>query len=358
VSGAIGVALVIIERMPTPPRPATLRDVALRAGVHVTTASRALDPAKSSKVNPVTARRVRAAARALSYQPNEIARGLRTNRSMSVAVLVPDLTNPLFPPIVRGAENVLSAVGYMTLVVNTDDDAERQGALLHSLRGRKVDGFIVATAHRDDAQLDQARAQGVPIVLVNRGTDTPGFPSIVGDDQGGIKLAVRHLIELGHGRIGHVAGPGDTTTGYARLRAFQQATDDAGLESGAIARADGFTIAGGALAMRRLLAEHPQVTGVVAANDLIALGCLDALAEAGLSCPRDVSLVGFNDMPLADRLSPALTTVHVPHHAIGGEAARVLLELLGDPQLPPKSVTLPVRLVVRESTAPPSDKRG
>lgn len=343
--------------MSTPPRPATLRDVAQRAGVHVTTASRALDPAKSSKVNAVTARRVRAAARALDYQPNEIARGLRTNRSMSVAVLVPDLTNPLFPPIVRGAEKVLSAVGYMTLVVNTDDDAERQTALLQSLRGRKVDGFIVATAHREDAQLDEARAQGVPIVLVNRRTDTPGFASIVGDDHSGIGLAVQHLLDLGHRRIGHIAGPTGTTTGYARLRAFQQSLTDAGLDAEAIAYANTFTEADGAQAMRQLLAEHPQVTAVVAANDLIALGCLDAFAEAGLRCPQEMSLVGFNDMPLADRLTPALTTIHVPHHAIGGEAARVLLELLGDPQLPPKSVTLPVSLVVRESTAPPSERR-
>jgi len=285
-----------------------------------------------------------------------MARSLRTNRSMSVAVLVPDLTNPFFPPIVRGAEKVLSGLGYMTLVVNTDDDAKRQAALLQSLRGRKVDGFIVATAHRDDAQLDEARVQGVPIVLVNRRTDSPGFASIVGDDHSGIKQAVQHLLDLGHRNIGHVAGPSGTTTGHARLRAFQQTLNDAGFPADSVTLANSFTEVDGARAMRLLLAEHPQITAVVAANDLIALGCLDALAEAGLRCPQDMSLVGFNDMPLADRVSPALTTIHVPHHAIGGEAARVLLELLGDPQLPPKSVTLPVNLVVRGSTAPPTGR--
>src|SRR5690349_6127381 len=139
--------------------PPTLKEVAERAGVHVTTASRALNPATSSLVNAATIRRVQAAARELRYQPNAIARGLKTARSMSVGVLLPDLTNPLFPPIVRGVEDVLAAAGYTTLIANTDNDLDRQARAFDSLRGRQVDGFIVATAHRDDPLFAQAHRQ-------------------------------------------------------------------------------------------------------------------------------------------------------------------------------------------------------
>ncbi|HEV2784620.1 MAG TPA: LacI family DNA-binding transcriptional regulator [Actinophytocola sp.] len=333
----------------------TLKEVARRAGVHVTTASRALNPATSSLVNSATIRKVQAAARELRYQPNAIARGLKTARSMSVGVLLPDLTNPLFPPIVRGIEDVLAAAGYTTLIANTDHDPDRQLALFDTLRARQVDGVIAATARRDDRLFIEAHRYGVRIVLVNRRVDGSEIPSVVGDDQHGVAMAVRHLVELGHTRIAHVAGPQDTTTGRTRLRAFRQTLDEAGIgaDPALIAVADEFTEARGAKAITTVLNATAPPTAVVAANDLIALGCLDVFAERGLSCPRDVSLVGFNDMPFVDRLAPPLTTVRVPHYQIGAEGARMLLERLGDPELPAKSITLPVSLVVRKSTVRP-----
>jgi LacI family transcriptional regulator, galactose operon repressor len=331
----------------------TLKDVAALAGVHVTTASRALNPAASSLVSAATVRRVRAAARELRYQPNAIARGLKTARSMSVGVLLPDLTNPLFPPIVRGIEDVLAAAGYTTLIANTDNDPGRQTTLFESLRARQVDGFIVATAHRDDPLFIEAHRQGVKLVLVNRRLDRTGIPSVTGDDQAGIALAVQHLVDIGHTRIAHVAGPQDTTTGLSRLRAYRQAAADANLDAGLIAPARGFTESEGARATRTLLDTGQAPTAIIAANDMIALGCLDVFAERGIKCPSDISLIGFNDMPFVDRLAPPLSTVRVPHYEIGAEAARMLLERLGNGDLPAKSITLPVRLVVRESTGPP-----
>lgn len=331
----------------------TLKEVAKRAGVHVTTASRALNPATSSLVNPATIRKVRAAARALRYQPNAIARGLKTARSMSVGVLLPDLTNPLFPPIVRGIEDVLAAAGYTTLIANTDNDATRQVTLFDTLRARQVDGIIAATALRDDRPFLEAHRQGVRIVLVNRSVEGSEIPAVIGDDHQGVALAVQHLVGLGHKRIAHVAGPPNTSTGRARLRAYREALEDAGLaaDPALIGVADAFTEVQGAKALRALLDNVEAPTAVVAANDLIALGCLDVFGERGIACPRDVSLVGFNDMPFVDRLTPPLTTVRVPHYQIGAEAARMLLERLGDPDLPAKSITLPVDLVVRGSTA-------
>lgn len=335
--------------------PPTLKDVALRAGVHVTTASRALNPATSSLVNAGTIRRVQAAARALRYQPNAIARGLKTARSMSVGVLLPDLTNPLFPPIVRGIEDVLARAGYTTLIANTDNDGTREEAVLETLRARQVDGFIVATAHRDEDLFVEAQRQGVRIVLVNRRIDRSDIPSVVGDDHEGVSRAVRHLVDLGHTRIAHVAGPQHTSTGRTRLHAFRQSLDDAGLDAdpALVVVAGSFTEVEGARAARSLTWEADAPTAVVAGNDMIALGCLDVFAERGLRCPRDISLVGFNDMPFADRLNPPLSTVHVPHFQIGAEAARLLLDHLTDPDQPAKSITLPATLVVRASTAPP-----
>jgi LacI family transcriptional regulator len=334
----------------------TLKEVALRAGVHVTTASRALNPATSSLVNPTTMRRVQAAARELRYQPNAMARGLKTSRSMSVGVLIPDLTNPLFPPIVRGIEDVLARAGYSTLIANTDNDLDRQVTLFDTLRARQVDGIIVATARREEKLFVEAHQQGVKIVLVNRRIDQSDIPSVTGDDHHGVAMAVQHLLDLGHTRIAHIAGPQDTTTGRGRLRAYRQALDDAGVEPDPtlVAVAHEFTEFEGAKATRAMLDARHLPTAVIAANDMIALGCLDVFGERRLRCPEDVSLVGFNDMPFIDRLTPPLSTVRVPHFQIGAEAAQMLLDRLGNPDLPTKSITLPGTLVLRESTAPPA----
>jgi len=335
--------------------PPTLKEVALLAGVHVTTASRALNPATSSLVNAATMRKVQAAARELRYQPNAMARGLKTSRSMSVGVLIPDLTNPLFPPIVRGIEDVLARSGYTTLIANTDNDEARQATLFDTLKARQVDGVIVATAHREDRLFVDAYQNGTRIVLVNRKIDHSDIPSVTGDDHDGIAMAVRHLVELGHTRIAHIAGPQDTTTGRTRLRAFRQSLEDAGVDAdpAMVAITKGFTEIEGAAAGRTLLSGRVRPTAIVAANDMIALGCLDVFNERRLRCPDDISLVGYNDMPFIDRLTPPLSTVRVPHYQIGAEAAQMLLDRLANPNLPAKSITLPTTLVLRESTAPP-----
>lgn len=335
--------------------PPTLKQVAERAGVHVTTASRALNPDTSSLVNAATVRKVQAAARELRYRPNAIARGLKTARSMSVGVLLPDLTNPLFPPIVRGIEDILASSGYTTLIANTDNDPDRQTTLFDSLRARQVDGFIVATAHREDPLITEAHRQGIPIVLVNRRVEGSDIPSVTGDDHDGISLAVQHLVDLGHTQIAHIAGPQDTTTGRTRLRAYRQALEDANLPTDPTltVAAHGFTEIEGARATRTLLTTTPSPTAILAANDMIALGCLDVFAEQHIACPHDISLIGFNDMPFIDRLTPALSSIRVPHYEIGAEAARMLLDRLTNPDLPTKSITLQVSLIIRASTAAP-----
>ncbi|MCU1668456.1 MAG: transcriptional regulator, LacI family [Blastococcus sp.] len=334
------------------PRP-TLRDVATAAGVHPATASRALNEATRVLVRPATVERVREVAAALGYQVNPIARSLKTSRSETVGVLVPDLTNPLFPPIVRGIEDALAEAGYTALTANTDNDPARTASSFAVMQARQVDGFIIATALLDDPLVHEAAQRGVPMVLVNRQTEHLDASVVAGDDATGIARTIDHLVELGHRDIAHVAGPLTVSTGAVRLRAFRSAMQHHGLPDDRIVVADSYSEAAGRTAALELLAGQPP-TAVVAGNDLLAIGCYDALEESGLRCPDDVSVVGFNDMPLVSRLRPPLTSVRVPQYELGVEAARLLLDRLSGRTPTARVVLLPVSLVVRGSTAPPS----
>jgi LacI family transcriptional regulator len=333
----------------------TLRDVAQLAGVHPATASRALNPATRPLVNADTARKVLKAAESLGYQPNPIARSLKTARTNTVGVVIPDLTNPLFPPIVRGIEDVLSPAGYNAYIVNTDNDPKREEAQIESLRSRQVEGLIVATARRDHPLLVRLHGLGMRMVLVNRKVDDLELPSVTADDAAGTQLAVAHLARQGHRRVLHLAGPSDTSTGVARSRAFRHAVRDHGLDDdpALIVECAYWSEADGARALRGGLYSGLEFTAIVAGNDLLALGCYDVFAERGLECPDDISVIGFNEMPFLDKMRPPLTTVSIPHYEIGFEAARLLLDSIDEPYRHARSVLLPASLVVRQSTAAP-----
>jgi LacI family transcriptional regulator len=337
-------------------RAVTLRDVARVADVHPGTASRALNPETRPLVNEETARRVLAAAELLGYQPNPIARGLKTSRSFTVGVLIPDLTNPLFPPIVRGIQDRLEEAAYTPLLANTDNDPDRELADFEAMRARQVDGFITATARRDHGLLDKFTNAGLPLVLVNRRLEDDSISSVVGDDRAGVRLAVEHLLALGHRRIAHLAGPLELSTGNLRHQGFQEAMRAAGLDPPPeqVLVAEAFVESEGERLCRELLDRDLEVTAIVAGNDLMALGCYDVFVERGLECPRDVSVVGFNDMPFADWFNPPLTTVRIPHYEIGSQAAELLLDRLQDPDTEPVQRMLEPELVVRESTAAPA----
>jgi LacI family transcriptional regulator len=339
-----------------PDRPATLRDVAVAARVHPATASRALNPETRILVSEETARRVTAAAAKLGYRPNPVARSLRTRRSHTVGVLIPDLNNPLFPPIVRGLEDKLAAAGYVALLGNTDADASRERLIFDQMRARHVDGFVLATATLHDRLLAELAAADLPVVLMNRLAQDYSFPSVSVDNEQGIRMAVTHLARLGHTRIAHIAGPQEASTGVGRLRGFREGMASHGLEVSGdqIAYASRYTVEEGARCCRELLARHAGFTAVAAANDMLAVGCYAALEEADLRCPDDISVIGFNDMPFIDRLRPPLTTVRFPHYQLGTEAAQLLLERISEREGPVKILYLAPELVVRGSTAEPS----
>lgn len=333
---------------------ATLREVAIRAGVHPATASRALNRQTEGLVNAETAARIKKVAAAMGYSPNPIARSLKTSRSASIGLVIPDLTNPLFPPIVRGVEDVLRSIGYSAWIVNTDNRPDIERAAIESFRQRNVEGFVFATAHLKHPLLDELAATSTPMVLVNRRSAGADIPSVTSDDASGVATAMQHLVDLGHTKVVHLAGPQDLSTGVTRRRAFMSSLEDFHLpaekERTVVCRA--WSEQAGAEAMRALLTDGPEFTAVLAGNDLLALGVYDALAERGLRCPDDISVVGFNDIPLMDKVSPPMTTVRIPHYEIGAEAARLLLEVLNDPARHPRSLLLPLTLVVRSSTGP------
>ncbi len=339
-----------------PDRPATLRDVAAAARVHPATASRALNPETRILVSEDTARRVTAAAAKLGYRPNPVARSLRTRRSYTVGVLIPDLNNPLFPPIVRGLEDKLAAAGYVALIGNTDADASRERLIFEQMRARHVDGFVLATATLHDRLLAEVAAADLPVVLMNRLSQDYSFPSVSVDNEQGARMAISHLARLGHARIAHIAGPQEASTGVSRLRGFREGMAVHGLEvrEDLIAYAGRYTVEEGTRCTHELLAAQGGLTAVAAANDMLAVGCYAALDEVGLQCPDDISVIGFNDMPFIDRLRPPLTTVRFPHYQLGTEAAQLLLERIGEREAPVKILYLAPELVVRKSVAAPA----
>jgi LacI family transcriptional regulator len=333
----------------------TLKDVARLAEVHPGTASRALNVETRGLVNEETATRVLNAAEQLGYSPNPIARGLKTARSYTVGVLIPDLTNPLFPPIVRGIQDYLEEAAYTPLIANTENDPDRERADFEAMRARHVDGCITATARRDHDTLTRPSELGLPVVLVNRRLEDARFPSVVGDDKAGILLAVRHLVELGHRRVAHLAGPQGISTGYLRYEGFLDAMRAVGMEADRelVLTGDAVIESEGSRLCAALLDSGAEFTAIVAANDLMALGCYDVLEERGIACPQEISVIGFNDMPFAAHFRPPLSTIRIPQYEMGARSAELLLTLLQDPDAPSSQVLLEPELVVRASTGPP-----
>jgi LacI family transcriptional regulator len=338
-----------------------LIDVAQAAGVHPGTASRALNSDTGGRVSAATTRRVVEAAKRLGYVPNSFARGLRTARSFLIGMIVPDVTNPLFPPMVRGAEQVLSQAGYTLVVTDTDNDAAAERRQIERLRARGTDGFIIATARWDDPMADELVDADVPAVLINRNIASHRLPYVGWDERTGVSMAVDHLAGLGHRQIVHLAGPQDTSTGRERASAFRSALRDHGLPVGReqVRGCPSYTEQAGVDATAQLLASGREFTAIVAGNDLIALGALEALTAAGLRCPDDVSVVGINDLPMVDKLTPPLTSVSLPLREMGALAARMLLtEIEAASRTGPVAQSLlGVHLAIRGSTGPARTRR-
>ena len=337
-----------------PERRTTITDVARAAGVHPSTVSRVLNGRAELSLLPETRERVVAAANRLGYRPSALARSLRLRRTFTLGMLVPDITNPFFPPIIKGVEDTAHARGYNLILCNTMDSSEREATYLRVLRERQVDGLLIASSFMADSTISELRREKFPYVLLNRATRGSDDLAVLPNNREGTAAGIDHLVELGHRRIGLVGGPQTTMTGQERLanaraalRRHRLAADDA-----MVAIADGFSEDAGYIAARHLLRGGEAPTAIFTANDLIALGTLRAAREAGLVVPDDLSIVGFNDIPQADLFDPPLTTVHVPQLEMGAKAASLLIAQLEREPIAQRRVVLDATLVIRGSTAP------
>jgi LacI family transcriptional regulator len=274
---------------------------------------------------------------------------------MAVGVLIPDITNPVFPPILLGIEDALREHGYIAILANTGNDLQQISSILSGLIARQIDGLIFAGLIRNDKTVDECLAQGIAAVAVNRRDESHRIPAVITDDERGVHLAVEHLRGLGHRRIGYIAGPQEFSTGLSRRKGFESAMADLGLPYAPedIVVAGAYSRPEGQAATATLLARGRGLTAIVTGNDLLSLGCYDALRAAGLECPKDISVTGFNDMPFVDMVAPPLTTVRISHHQMGAEAARLLVRNMETNVRASIDIVLKPELVVRGSTAPP-----
>jgi LacI family transcriptional regulator len=325
----------------------TLADVARHAQVSKTTVSHVISGKRP--VAAATRARIERSIAALGYRPDGLARSLRTRRTHTVALIVPDLTNPFYPALARGLEECLDEGGYRAFICSSDGLPDRERAFLEELADRRVDGLVLDSFHLSVDDLHGATGGRVPVVWIG-GTpmDHPGVDSVRPNDDEGAYGATRHLIERGHRRIAMIDGPAGS--GTARREGYRRALAEAGLPAShePLVRSD-WTRVGGARAMRTLLASPPSA--VFCSNDLTAIGAIDAIREAGKQVPDDIAVVGFDDIELASLVSPALTTVENPAAETGRTAGRMLVErMTGAFQGAARSVTLPSPLVVRASS--------
>ncbi len=330
----------------------TLKDVAARAGVHTSTASRALDPDRRTLVHQETVARVRAAADQLGYRGDSIASGLRRGRTHTLGVVVADLGNPFIAPVVRGIEHQLEGRGLMALIAESRDQPTRMARALDSLMARRADAVIVTGARVGDERALRKAQQQLPIVLAVRHLPGSGIPAVTHDDERGGRLAAEHFLEHGHTRIAQLAGPQEVSNFRERGVGFRERLRSAGI--GAIELEEYGnrpTFEEGKRLMELLLARTGALpTAIFAHNDLMAFGALQALGDHDRSCPEDVAIIGYNDTLMTAFTDPPITTIRLPGYELGRMAADTATMLIEDREQARTPLTLPPVLVPRRST--------
>jgi LacI family transcriptional regulator len=337
---------------------ASITEVARLAGVSIATASRVVSSA-DYPVSPATRARVLEAARSLDYVPNALARGLLKSQIPVVAVIVHDITDPYFAEVVRGVEDAASPAGYLVITCSSERDAERETSYVRLLRSMRAAGVIFAASGLDDPEANQEIEKHLAAMRIDGAAVVHLSPHALGkadvgiDNEAGMASMIDALVELGHREIAFLAGPSTLFVGQARLAGYRRAVEAAGIafDERRVVHTS-FDRDGGALGVDTLLGGPARFTAVACANDPLAMGALARLAELGIDVPGQVSVAGFDDVPVAAITSPSLSTVRLPLREMGrrgfAEAARVL----GGEEL--KSAVLPTELAMRASTAPPA----
>jgi len=306
-------------------------------------------------------KRVLEAVEALGYQPSQLARGLRRDKTNMLGMVIPDVTNPFFPAVVRGAEDVAFANGYRLVLCNTDNDHQKELAHLNELRTYLPSGLIVIPSSFSDltVQAERYRRAGTAVVCVDRLPKRWNGDSVTVANEQGAYAATRHLIQIGHERLAAITGPLHLTNARQRLEGFRRALHESKLTvAPEYVHETTFDRAGGYSKGRLILKLLPRPTAIFAGNDMIALGVIQAIRELGLNCPEDVSVMGFDDLDFAELISPSLSSVSQSGYQLGATAAHILMDRLKGDDGSPKHFVLETQLKIRDSVMPPTSRES
>jgi len=329
----------------------TIKDIARLANVSVTTVSRVINN-KPEGVSEETRQKILKLVKELGYQPNAIARGLVTKKTKTIGLIIPDISNPFFPDIARGVEDSAHIYGYNVFLCNTDDNLEKESEYIKALKEKYVDGIIFTSSsipkHEHIIELVES---GIPVVIMDRRVDSENIYGVFLDNYEGGYIATKHLIDLGHRKIGCITGPLHTKSARERLEGYKKALLDSGIEIDEKLIFEGdYKIKGGITGAERLLKDNKDISAIFACNDLMAYGAYKTIRSFGYKIPEDISVVGFDDIQLSQILEPQLTTVRQPAYDMGLTAARMLIKLIEDKKLKKKIINFKPQLIIRQST--------
>ncbi len=327
---------------------ANIKDVAKKAGVSPATVSRVIND--KPYVADAVRDRVLDAIRELQYHPNRVAQRLRAAKSHLVGVLLSDIRNPFYTMALEGIEQILSEQGLSVLICNSATRPERENDFITLLLAEEVAGIIISPTREQSDALAKAVKSGVPVVVIDRRMTRPVTDVVLADNQYGARLAVQHFVEQGHRRIAILGGPQYLTSGRERYQGYLQALGEAGLPlDESLIRFGDYQMESGYNLTRDLIAKAELPFALFVANNLMTIGALNAIHEAGLNIPNDIAVIGFDDLPWAVSLTPALTTVQQPALQIGIHAAELLINRMAFPSRPARTVVLNTELIVRAS---------
>lgn len=326
----------------------TIIDVAREAGVSLMTVSRVVN--NKEDVSASTRQKVLDVIQELGYRPSSIARGLVTHRTGTLGIVVPDIDNPFFSGIVRGAENQAYAEGYSVFLCNTNEEQKREIAVLETLEEKQVDGLLLCSSRLNDEELCQMVTQFSGVVLISRYLEESDIGTVLIDDQTGGEIAAEHLISRGHQAIGLISGPLISYSSQYRTKGFRSTLKKHSLYFNPDwIRHCSPTVEDGYRKSKDLLSKNPNLTALICHNDLVAVGAIQACTELRLEVPDDIAIIGYDDIPIASLVTPALTTLQVPRYEMGAKAMCLLLSLVADCEMEQNKIFIQPNLIIRES---------
>lgn len=332
----------------------TMRQIAERAGVSIGTVSHVIN--ETAIVRRKLRERVVEAIRSMGYQPSALAQGLRKNRTNMLGMVIPDITNPFFPGVVRGVEDVAYKRSFRVILCNADNDPSKEASYVRELRSYHIAGLLIIPAAGPDiaGHLRDYSSAAVPVVCLDRVPEGWKGDAVLVANAEGAYAATRHLIQMGHRYLAVISGPLNLTNAAERLKGFKRALTEAGIEIGPeFVQEARFDAASGYEAALRLLRMLPRPTAIFACNDLLAFGVLQAARELNLRCPEDLSIAGFDSLEFTKLTDPSLTSVYQPGYQLGATATHLLFQRIDGLRSAPKKVLLPTELNKRNSVAAP-----